>query len=51
MNLKDRAGQMSSKEAAQLISQQAMLLKRPLLISEEKVLVGFSPKEYENLIE
>lgn len=50
MDLKDRVPSMDKKEAAQLISKNPMLLKRPLLLSEEEVLVGFSAQEYKSLI-
>lgn len=50
LSLKDKVADMDKKEAARLISQQPMLLKRPLLLSEEKVLVGFSMEEYKKLI-
>ena len=50
LSLKDKVADMDKKEAARLISQEPMLLKRPLLLSEERVLVGFSLEEYKKLI-
>lgn len=47
--LKDQVGTMSPQEAAAMLSQEGMLIKRPLLITDDKVLVGFSEKTYEEL--
>lgn len=49
-NLKEIVAALSIEEAARIISQDAMLLKRPLLISEDRVIVGFSDKSYEDLL-
>lgn len=51
MNLKEKAPSMDKKEAARLISENPMLLKRPLLLDEDKVLLGFSLENYKSLIE
>lgn len=50
MGLKDKVGQMSKEEAAELLSQNGMLIKRPLLIDGEKVLVGFKEDDYAELV-
>lgn len=47
--LKDRVQTVDRKEAARLISQDPMLLKRPLLVGGGQVLVGFSEKTYEGI--
>ena len=47
LNLKDRLPEMSEDEQFQLLASDGMLVKRPLLISEEFVLVGFKEAEYE----
>lgn len=49
MNLKDKVKDMSREEMAELLSTNGMLVKRPILISDEKVLVGFKEEEYRNL--
>ncbi len=49
MQLKDKVGQMTEEEALALLSTNGMLVKRPLLITENQVLVGFKEAEYEKL--
>ena len=38
---------MSEAEQLALLSSNGMLVKRPLLVLEDKVLVGFKPAEWE----
>ncbi|MCK9547459.1 MAG: arsenate reductase family protein [Sphaerochaeta sp.] len=45
--LKDRVKEMSREEIVELLSTDGMLVKRPLLISEHGVLVGFKEAEWE----
>ena len=47
LNLKERLPEMSEEEQLELLSSDGMLVKRPLLISEDFVLVGFREAEYE----
>lgn len=47
MKLKDKLPEMSEEEQLRLLSTDGMLVKRPILISEDKVLVGFREKEWE----
>lgn len=49
MHLKDRLPEMSEEEQLELLSTDGMLVKRPLLITDEKVLVGFKEKEWQEL--
>lgn len=50
LNLKDKIKTMSDEEKISLLSQNGMLVKRPLLIMDDKILIGFKEKEYsENL--
>lgn len=49
LGLKDRLPQMSDEEKLKLLASDGMLVKRPLLIAEDKVLVGFKPEEWEKL--
>lgn len=41
---------MSEEELIQLLSTDGMLVKRPILIGEDKVLVSFKEDEWEELI-
>ena len=41
MNLKDKIKNMSKDEMIKLLSTDGKLVKRPILISEDRVLVGF----------
>ncbi len=49
MNLKEKLKEMSNEEQIKLLSTNGMLIKRPLLITEDKVLVGFKESEYEKV--
>ena len=46
-NLKERLPAMSEAEQLALLATDGMLVKRPLLIGDDFVLVGFRPKEWE----
>ena len=41
---------MSLDEAVELLSTNGMLIKRPILVSDDKVLVGFKEAEYKEII-
>ena len=47
--LKDRLPTMTEEEQFALLAGDGMLVKRPLLICDDKVLVGFRREEYESL--
>ena len=50
MQLKDKLPSMSEEEQLQLLATNGMLVKRPLVIAEETILVGFKEAEWkENL--
>ncbi len=49
LNLKERIDSMSDDELLTLLSENGMLIKRPLLIQGSRVLVGFKEKEYLSL--
>lgn len=51
MGLKDRLPNMSIEEQIQLLAQDGMLVKRPLLIAEHTVLTGFKEKEWQTLLD
>jgi arsenate reductase len=46
MGLKDKLSNMSDEDMIQLLSTDGMLVKRPLLIDGERVLVGFKEAEW-----
>lgn len=49
LELKDKLDSMSEDEQLKLLASEGMLVKRPLLVTDEKVLVGFKEKEWEQL--
>lgn len=49
-NIKDKLPGMSEQEQYELLATDGMLVKRPILIKGDQVLVGFKQAEYENLI-
>lgn len=49
MQLKDKLPEMSEDEQLKLLATNGMLVKRPMAISEEKVLVGFKEAEWDTL--
>lgn len=51
MNLKDKLPTMSEEEQLKLLSQDGMLVKRPLIIADNLVITGFKEKDYEMLKE
>lgn len=50
MNLKDRLPLMSRDEMLALLASDGMLVKRPLLIADSRVLVGFREPEWAGLL-
>ncbi|MEG2192610.1 MAG: arsenate reductase family protein [Oscillospiraceae bacterium] len=48
LHLKDKLPLMEEKEKIQLLSTDGMLVKRPLLIDQGKVLVGFAKAEWDD---
>lgn len=50
MELKDRLATMSEDEQLTLLASNGMLVKRPLLITDNAVIPGFREKEWENAI-
>ncbi len=47
MNLKDKLPTMSEEEQLRLLASDGMLVKRPILIDGETVLIGFKQSEWE----
>ena len=50
LNLKDRLPAMTEAEQLSLLVSDGMLVKRPLLITADQVLVGFKPAEWETVL-
>lgn len=50
MNLKDRLPAMTEEEQLALLASDGMLVKRPLVVGEDFVLVGFKPAEWEETL-
>ena len=48
LNLKDKLNEMSKDEKIKLLSSNGMLIKRPLLITDDIVLIGFKLNEWES---
>ena len=49
LKLKDKIPTMTEEEQIELLSTNGMLVKRPLIIGEDFVLVGFKEAEWESL--
>ena len=49
LHMKERLPLMSEEEQLKLLSGHGMLIKRPLLVTEQVVLVGFKEENYTNL--
>ena len=47
MKLKDKLPEMSEEEQISLLASDGMLVKRPILVDGENVLVGFRQQEWE----
>ena len=48
LNLKEKLNDMSMDEKLELLSSNGMLIKRPLLVSNDNILIGFKKKEWDN---
>ncbi|MEG2017241.1 MAG: arsenate reductase family protein [Clostridium sp.] len=49
MNLKDKIKDMTREECVELLSTNGMLVKRPILVKDDKVLVGFKEDQYKEI--
>ncbi len=49
MGLKDKLLSMSEKEQLELLSTDGMLVKRPIVVTDDTILVGFKESEWEKL--
>ena len=51
LGLKDKLPGMSRQEQLELLASDGMLVKRPILVTEETVLVGFKEAQWEKLLQ
>ena len=50
LNLKEKLPEMSDEQKIKLLSTDGMLIKRPLLVTEDAILTGFREKEWEEVL-
>jgi len=49
LNLKEKLPSMSEEEQLKLLASNGMLVKRPLLIMKDKVIIGYKESEYQKI--
>lgn len=50
LNLKEKLPNMTDEEKIKLLATDGMLVKRPLLINEDNIVIGFKEKEYVGIL-
>ena len=50
LNLKEKIENMSMDEKLELLSSDGMLIKRPILVLEDNILIGFKKDEWEKVV-
>lgn len=50
LNLKEKLANMSEEEKIKMLASDGMLVKRPILITENNVLIGFKEEEWEEVL-
>lgn len=50
LHLKERLAQMTEEEQLELLASDGMLVRRPLLIAENRILIGFQKEEWEKAL-
>lgn len=50
LSLKEKLPNMTDIEKIDLLASDGMLVKRPLLITDDKIVIGFKEKEYDNIL-
>lgn len=50
LNLKEKLPTMGEEEQLQLLASDGMLVKRPIVVTDEQVLVGFKEAQWEKLL-
>ena len=51
LNLKDKLDNMNSQEKIKLLASDGMLIKRPLFISDKKIVIGFKEEEWKKILQ
>lgn len=51
MELKDKLPELTEDAQLQLLASDGMLVKRPILVTEDRVLVGFRPAEWQKALQ
>lgn len=49
LNLKEKLPTMTEEEQLHLLASNGMLIKRPILITQEKIIIGYKENDYEKL--
>jgi len=49
LGLKDRVSSLSETELVELLAADGMLIKRPILVRSDTLLIGFKPSEWEQV--
>ena len=49
LSLKDRLNNMSDDDKIKILASDGMLVKRPLLIMDDRILIGFKEKEWDEI--
>ena len=50
LNLKEKLPNMTDEEKIKLLASDGMLVKRPLLINDDNIVIGFKEKEYDGIL-
>ncbi|MDE6500617.1 MAG: arsenate reductase family protein [Ruminococcus sp.] len=50
MNLKDKLSEMDEDEQLRLLATDGMLVKRPIVVTDNSIFVGFREKEWEDIL-
>ena len=50
MELKDKLPNMSEDEQLELLARDGMLVKRPILVTDSSILLGFKESEYKEVL-
>ena len=50
LNLKEKLKEMTDEEKINILSKDGMLVKRPLLITDDKILIGFKETEWKEIL-
>lgn len=50
LHIKEHLDEMSEEEVAELLSQNGMLIKRPILIDNHQIIIGYKEKVYNELL-